>query len=99
MLMKAAYWFDREESMNNRVDDRFKEIKELVLGYQNIFAIATFVILSGVEIKELKASKSRKVLGVTINMALLIVWLSQNEFLKNAMTKAIYIVSLLILSY
>ena len=33
VCMKAAYWFDREESLNNKVDERFKRVKELVQGW------------------------------------------------------------------
>ena len=31
--MKASYWFDREESMNNKVDEKFKVVKDIVLRF------------------------------------------------------------------
>ena len=41
----------------------------------------------------------RKILGVIINIGLLSIWLADNEFVKNSMTKGIYIVSLFAIFY
>lgn len=98
LCIKGSYWFDREESMNTKVDPRLKGVKELVLKECAgvVGAWVTVVAVSVIEIGWIKSGWSRKVIGVIMNFGVLMIWSGGDEW-KNEIAKAVYISSLLYL--
>ena len=52
LCMKLSYWFDREESMNSKVDARLKGVKEWVQkeDIQVVGALVTYLGVSAMEV-------------------------------------------------
>lgn len=97
ICIKGAYWFDREESMNSKVESRLKDVKDMVYReYGGAGAIMTAIIVSVIEVKRIESGAWRKVIGVVMNIGVLMVWVSGEEW-KNEIAKAVYVVSLLCL--
>lgn len=98
MCIKGAYWFDREESMNTRVDSRLKGVKDTVYREcEGIGAVVTAVVVSVIEVGWSESKVMwRKMSGVMMNIGLVAVWIS-GEGWKNEIAKAVYIASLLFL--
>lgn len=97
MCIKGAYWFDREESMNSKVESRLKDIKDMVYREcRGAGAVMTAIVVSVIEVKRIESGTWRKVTGVVMNIGVLMVWVGGEEW-KNKIAKAVYVASLLCL--